>query len=254
MTDAPNTQHDRLHEYQFVAMCAFSPELTDQYPDARRYLYLPESKSLFDAVKKLRVDDPLLLAGVMSNNGFSQATPEFVMTKMLIVGQTWPASDIGVTVSELRRLWQRRESGVALKDIEVELAAGKITPEQAAQQVNDAMMELIDPSTDRVLSSSDWLASGEAKASERAALVKSGLVPRFSKALPTLRTKVRMELDTMIVVTGPTGGGKTIFGEMFAEELAESGQVAFYVCTELTKWQMMWRRIFTDRHPVREAE
>ena len=47
----------------------------------------------------------------------------------------------------------------------------------------------------------------------------------------------------MIVVTGPTGGGKTIFGGMFAEELAESWQVAFYVCTELTKWQMMWRRI-----------
>ena len=175
------SRNTRLHEYQFVAMCAFSPELTDQYPDARRYLYLPESKSLFDAVKKLKSDDPLLLAGLMSRNGFPQATPKFVMTKMLIVGQTWPASDINVTVSELPGRGTPRD-WTALKDIEFELAAARSCP-AGSPAGERGLMERIDPNTDRVLDSATRLPA-KRQGSRAGALVSPAWCPGSPKRCP----------------------------------------------------------------------
>ena len=242
-----------IHEYQVASAAALDATVLDEWPEAVTYLAYPESIALWEAVKKARAialkspgkmtDDPLLLASLMVKNGYPEATPEFVAAKMLMVGKTWPTENMASTVGYLKEMYERREGDKYLTTLQQQIKIGRIDFAEAEQLFSKRRTEIAGVRQDYILNAQDAGAYGEMNAAYRRQMVLDDKVPKLPHQLDRLQKEVALELDTLVLITGPTGGGKSVLAEMLAENLMEKGESVLYVLTELTKAQAIWRRI-----------
>ena len=241
-----------IHEYQFVSMTALESAALDKFPDAIKYLAYPETIAMWNAVVKIRAlqnsesnqktDDALLLASLMVKDGYKQATPEFVRDKMLMVGRTWPTESMSATVNLLKELYERRSGDEYLETLKLQIKSGKISFEEAEELFSRKRSELGGVQKRDILEPESVSDYAKLISDERSAMTSEG-VYRMPKSLIKLHNEVKVEMDTLVLITGATGSGKTIFTETWSESLMDAGEPVFYVMTELTKKQMIWRRL-----------
>lgn len=232
----------QIHEYQLLSAIAKDRDLMAAFPEARQYLALSESQHLYDAIRLRNTDDPAILATTMTQNGH-KATPEFLSEKIFSVGKNWPADDIVPTIEFLRECWQKRESLEFIESIRRQLAAGEIDPLKAAEMFDSRMNEISDMTAESISSIDQWELFGPIKALERKEMFSKDKYLKMPIQLPSLRNNVIIESDILILLTGPTGGGKSSLAWQMANSMIESGDNVLYVDTELTKAQRMWRNI-----------
>ena len=241
----------QIHEYQIASMAALDSKVLDEWPEALTYLAYPESRSLWAAVIKARAmaakgkmtDDPLLLASLMVQDGYKDATPQFVAEKMLAVGKMWPTESLASTVGYLKEMYERREGDKYLATLQQQIKNGKIDFAEAERLFSNRRTEIAGVRREYILDAQDAAEFGRMTAAYRRQMAADNSIPRLPHTLRKLQQEVELELDTLVLVTGPTGGGKTILSEMIAEELMDRGENVLYVLTELTKAQAIWRRL-----------
>ncbi len=243
----------QMHEYQVASMAALESKIIDEWPEALTYLAYPEAKALWAAVSKIKelgqdsknkkTDDPLLLASLMVKNGYPEATPEFVSDKLLVVGRMFPATNMAPIVGYLKEMYERREGDKYLATLQQQIKNGKIDFAEAERLFSNRRTEIAGVRREYILNAEDAAEFGRMTAMYRRQMASDNSVPRLPHALRKLQTEVELELDTLVLITGPTGGGKTILSEMIAEQLMDGGENVLYVLTELTKPQAIWRRL-----------
>ena len=242
-----------VHEYQIASLAALDNKVIDEWPEALTYLAYPEAKALWAAVikskalslqsKTAKTDDPLLLASLMVKNGYPEATPEFVTDKLLMVGKMFPVENMAPIVGYLKEMYERREGDKYLATLQQQIKNGKIDFVEAERLFSKRRTEIAGVSQEYILNAQDAVAFGRMTAEYRKSMQDNDALPRLPRGLDKLQREIELEMDTLVLIAGPTGGGKTILSEMIAEELMNRGENVLYVLTELTRQQALWRRL-----------